>query len=257
MINEIATKQTLYEQTANLIVERIASGQYRVGRMLPSETALSKTLGVSQGTVRKGLDELARQGLLERRQGVGTFVSGMNADWGEHPLIDLGVSRCRSAHPAQWILSVAPSHADEFVADRLGLEPGARIWAALSIWRVGGVKVALDRIRVPREGLEFIGDVPGPDSPLGVLNLLQTRLRLRLRTLELGFRLDSADALDAEHLDLTDGSKVLRMSRVSGTNPGAGVAEGAGKLEFRSRTLCDPAFELCVFAPGCREAPAK
>ncbi|MEP1207351.1 MAG: GntR family transcriptional regulator [Rhizobiaceae bacterium] len=67
--------QPLYVKARNIMVDRLISGQWRPGEMLPSEFAIADELGVSQGTVRKALDDMTAQGLLVRRQGRGTFVA--------------------------------------------------------------------------------------------------------------------------------------------------------------------------------------
>ena len=64
----------LWRRARDAIVARIADGEFPAGVMLPSEPQLGKQLGVSQGTARKALAELERAGLVERRQGKGTFV---------------------------------------------------------------------------------------------------------------------------------------------------------------------------------------
>ena len=56
-------------------MQRIASGAWQPGEALPSEPELAAEIGVSQGTVRKALDEMAAQTLVVRRQGRGTYVA--------------------------------------------------------------------------------------------------------------------------------------------------------------------------------------
>ena len=65
----------LYQQVRELLLARIASGAWRPAEALPSEQALAEELGVSQGTVRKALDSLAADSLVERHQGKGTYVA--------------------------------------------------------------------------------------------------------------------------------------------------------------------------------------
>jgi len=65
----------LYQQVRDLLLSRISTGAWRPAEALPSEHALAAALGVSQGTVRKALDSLAAEKLVERRQGKGTFVT--------------------------------------------------------------------------------------------------------------------------------------------------------------------------------------
>ena len=64
-----------YYQIALDLQNRIAKQEWRAGENIPSETALAKQYGVSRVTMRQALAELAKDGLLERRQGSGTFVS--------------------------------------------------------------------------------------------------------------------------------------------------------------------------------------
>lgn len=54
--------------------DRILSGEYSAGMRIPSEPDLAAGLEVSRATVRGALDMLAKEGLVERRPGSGTFV---------------------------------------------------------------------------------------------------------------------------------------------------------------------------------------
>ena len=65
----------LYRRVYDTIIGRIVGGELRAGAMLPSEADLGAELGVSQGTARRALTELERNGVVERRQGRGTFVA--------------------------------------------------------------------------------------------------------------------------------------------------------------------------------------
>lgn len=65
----------LYLQACAVLVERIAERKWKPGSSLPSESTLSRELGVSLGTVRKALDLLVRQRLITRKQGRGTYVN--------------------------------------------------------------------------------------------------------------------------------------------------------------------------------------
>lgn len=67
--------QKLYRKVFDTIIDRIVSGAYGPGSMLPSEFDLGADLGVSQGTARKALMELEQKGIIERRQGKGSFVT--------------------------------------------------------------------------------------------------------------------------------------------------------------------------------------
>lgn len=65
----------LYQVVIDAVIDRIASGAWHPGAMLPSEAQLGSELGVSQGTARKALMALEARGLVQRTQGRGTFVT--------------------------------------------------------------------------------------------------------------------------------------------------------------------------------------
>src|SRR6218665_3813992 len=64
----------LYQPITGLILQSLQQGQWKPGEVIPSETELAARFRVSQGTVRKPIDELAAENLVMRRQGKGTFV---------------------------------------------------------------------------------------------------------------------------------------------------------------------------------------
>ena len=77
---ESAASQTpsfapLYQQIKTLLTRSLQGGEWKPGEAIPSEIELAGRFKVSQGTVRKAIDELATENLLVRRQGKGTFVA--------------------------------------------------------------------------------------------------------------------------------------------------------------------------------------
>jgi GntR family transcriptional regulator len=98
------SKLPLYQQLFELIHDRIATGEWKPGDIIPPESELVERYSVSRITVRKVLDMLAREGLIVRERGRGTFVA--------HPRLEHAMTRIVS-----------------FTDDmrRRGHEPGTRI----------------------------------------------------------------------------------------------------------------------------------
>ena len=65
----------LYQQIKALLLQSLEQGEWNAGEMIPSEVDLAVRYKVSQGTVRKAIDELTSEKPLVRRQGRGTFVA--------------------------------------------------------------------------------------------------------------------------------------------------------------------------------------
>lgn len=72
---EGAAFSPLYRQIKALLVQSLDRGEWKPGELIPSEIDLAARFQVSQGTVRKAVDELAAEHMLLRRQGKGTFVA--------------------------------------------------------------------------------------------------------------------------------------------------------------------------------------
>src|SRR5438034_11838842 len=75
---------TTSEEVISQLRRMIHSGELRLGDRLPPERDLAKLLGVSRPTLRAGIRSLSAVGVLESRQGAGTFV--VKAD--ESPALD-------------------------------------------------------------------------------------------------------------------------------------------------------------------------
>ncbi|MHD0397147.1 FadR/GntR family transcriptional regulator [Staphylococcus simulans] len=69
------SKTKIYEKIADILLEQIKSGEYAVGDKLPSIQALAKDYGVSVASVREAFNALRTIGVIEIKQGYGTFVT--------------------------------------------------------------------------------------------------------------------------------------------------------------------------------------
>lgn len=65
----------LYEQAANELRKDINTGIFTAGSRLPKEEKLAENYGISRITIRHAIDQLVKEGLVERKQGKGTFVT--------------------------------------------------------------------------------------------------------------------------------------------------------------------------------------
>lgn len=75
----VTTKRTgLVDQVIAQIRELVSSGEWLIGEKIPPETELVSALGVGRNTVREAVRALSHAGLLEVRQGDGTFVRATN-----------------------------------------------------------------------------------------------------------------------------------------------------------------------------------
>src|SRR5215203_5028435 len=112
----------LYRQVRDVLVKRIADGVWHAGQLLPSEGEIALDLGVSQGTVRKALDEMTAQNLVVRRQGRGTFVAKHDDARILFQFFKLVPDSGERSFPDSRVLAVR-KHIDANAAAMLGLKP--------------------------------------------------------------------------------------------------------------------------------------
>ena len=71
----VQVRSIRYHEIAAVLRERVQAGQFLAGRLLPSESELSTEFAVSRVTVRRALEVLREEGLVNARQGFGWFVA--------------------------------------------------------------------------------------------------------------------------------------------------------------------------------------
>ncbi len=76
------SQMPMYEQIVRIIEKKIATGTYKKGQLMPSESEMQKTYEVSRITVRKAYKQLTDSGVLKTVKGKGTFVNDVDLqDW--------------------------------------------------------------------------------------------------------------------------------------------------------------------------------
>ena len=141
--------QPLYHRVYREIAEGIESGVLAPGDRLPSERSLCEQLGVSRATVRRAVEELINDGLVETR-GRGSFVRGDAVVEPPNTLMGLSeVARTRGLDPSSKVMraDVRPATIDE--ADAFSIAPGADLFDLERVRMLDGLPISLDHNRVP------------------------------------------------------------------------------------------------------------
>ncbi len=117
----------LYQRVSNQLRAGISAGRIAAGAQLPTEDELARHFGVSLITVRGALKELQDTGLIERRQGRGTFVrqaGARTAEWGLGSVEDLVMTGRLTTVD---VLRCADDPAPAWVRDVMDAPPTARL----------------------------------------------------------------------------------------------------------------------------------
>jgi GntR family transcriptional regulator len=216
----------LYRQIRHLLVESLHRGEWSPGAAIPSETELANRFQVSQGTVRKAIDELASENLLVRRQGKGTFVATHNEPKAQHRFLRLVPDHGVPAVTSSRFLDCDSVRAPAEVAARLGLRAGAGLIHLRRVLLFGELATVLDDIWLPagpfrRLSAELVARHKGP-----LYGLFESEFGVRMIRAEEQLRAVAATAEAAAALQVAPGSPLLRVDRVSYTY-------GDRAIEFR------------------------
>jgi GntR family transcriptional regulator len=199
---------------AQQLRERVALGDLGPGGALESEAALGVRYGVSRVTVRRALEELRDQGLLESRRGAGWFATAGTF----HQSLAVGTFRHAESAVTTAGKSVARrvrafgfAPATAAVAEALRLEPGAEVLASRSVRTVDGAPLDLVDEWVPAA---LAGALSRQDAEVGIWATLR-RLGHEIYTVRQTVTAAVATDVDADLLDTPPGSALLLVRRLA------------------------------------------
>jgi GntR family transcriptional regulator len=221
---ELATPafSPLYQQIKALLVRSLQAGEWAPGQVIPSEVELAARFRVSQGTVRKAIDELATENVLVRRQGKGTFVATHAEQATQFRFLRLTPDDGSAPALQRRLLDCRRMRAPPEVARRLALKSGE---AAVQVRRLllaaaaGGPPrpVVLDDLWLPGplfKGLtaERLQAWQGP-----LYRLFEAEFAVHMIRAEERIRAVAAAGADAELLAVPVGAPLLLVERLSYT----------------------------------------
>lgn len=207
----------LYQQIKSLITRSLQSGEWRPGEAIPSELELAARFRVSQGTVRKAIDELAAENLLVRRQGKGTFVATHAEARVQYRFLRLTPQSGLLEPMQRRLLDCRRLRAPGDVARALELKSGAAAVQVRRLLLAGGRPVVLDDIWLPavlfkRLTAERLSGYQGP-----MYGLFEADFGVRMIRADEKIRAIGADAATARLLEVEPGAALLSVERVSFT----------------------------------------
>jgi GntR family transcriptional regulator len=125
---ESVLREPLHMLVRRYVLDHVESGSWPVGSRIPSEHELCQQLSVSRATVVRALTDLVAQGVLERRQGKGTFVTSPRLLHGPFALKSFTEEHGeRGLTASARVLACAEEVAPPQVAEHLRLPPGGRV----------------------------------------------------------------------------------------------------------------------------------
>jgi GntR family transcriptional regulator len=202
-----------YLHVRQRLVQRIQSGAWRAGQLIPSEFDIAHEFDVSQGTARTAVASLAAEHIVVRRQGLGTFVY-------EHtPGEELSRFSCLFDHKQVRINAgirygrVVRANADRRERRKLRLGKGSRVLRISRVRLRGGKPFVLERITLP-DAL-FRGMADRAELPDSLYELYQKSYGVLVVNAEERLTAVVADRPAATALGIATGTPLLKIERVA------------------------------------------
>ncbi|MFZ6774209.1 GntR family transcriptional regulator [Undibacterium sp. SXout7W] len=211
------TFSPLYQQIKALITQGLQSGEWKPGELIPSEMELAARFKVSQGTVRKAIDELSAENLVVRRQGKGTFVATHHEARAQFRFLRLAPDEGIPHYPENKVIEVRRVRAPAEVARMLEIKSGDPVVFIRRVQSFSGTPTILEDLWLPGaifKGLtaERLIEYKGP-----MYGLFETEFGTHMIRASEQVRAVCADEVAAQLLDIKVAAPLLSVERVSFT----------------------------------------
>lgn len=205
----------LYQQIKTLMIRSLQEGEWGPGEAIPSELDLAARFRVSQGTVRKAIDEMAAENLLLRRQGKGTFVATHAEQKVQYRFLRLAADDGDAIGAQRRFIDCRRLRAPAEIARALELKAGDAVLQVRRVLSFREVPVVLDDIWLP--GAKFKGltaeRLSGYRGPM--YGLFEAEFGVRMIRAEEKIRAVAADEVAADLLGVVLGAPLLSVERLS------------------------------------------
>jgi GntR family transcriptional regulator len=223
--------QPLYRQIKELITQSLVSGEWRPGASIPSEMDLATRFKVSQGTVRKAVNELAEANLLVRQQGKGTFVASHAEERSQFPFLRMAPDSGEVRELSAMLLELRRFRGDAATNRLLGLATGSSVFLVRRVLKLAGQAVCYEEIRLPGNRFKGLSAAVIDEHECMLYSMYETRFGVRVTGSQERLKAVAAPREAAAWLGLQSGAPVLLVERVASTY-------GGEPAELR-RSFCD------------------
>jgi GntR family transcriptional regulator len=226
--------QPTYKRIQNVIRRRIETGQLSPGDVVDSERELAKLHRVSLMTARHALADLAREGIVERRRGAGTFVAPPKIHFNKLMSYTEQMSSrglvAQSNIVSSGVLDDAPD-----IAARLSLSAASHLTMIERVRKAGDEPFALESCYLSAQ--EFPGLIAALLERGSLFSTLENRYGIELAYADEEIDVTAADLKTAELLAVPRGSPLLRMRQLIYTNKGKAIIYVLGLYRSGRHTL--------------------
>ena len=212
----VAGAGPLYRLAKRALLQAIEGGACPPGTALPSETELSRRLGVSIGTLRRAVDELVADHILVRHQGRGTFVATHDAERFLFQFFHVERADGHRESPQVELLGFQRQRLDEpDAAEALRLREGEPVLMVENRLTLQGRPVVHDRLVLPATLFRGLTEKRLAERPGTIYQLYQSDFAITVLRAAERARAIAADRSAARVLGVPIGAPVMQVRRTA------------------------------------------
>ncbi|MBT6952875.1 GntR family transcriptional regulator [Nitrosomonadales bacterium] len=209
--------QPLYEKVKKKITASLVQGEWRPGEAIPSETELANVYDVSQGTVRKAIDELSAESILIRRQGKGTYVATHNEENIQLRFLRLTSNFGLKEKLDNQLVSFSKEKATNKLAKVLNINPASTIISLKRVLTFNEKPLILDVIKIPAQSFRGLTAEMVVEKKGSMYRMYETDFGVRMLRADEKIRAINANFESASLLNVKENSPLLSVERISYT----------------------------------------
>jgi GntR family transcriptional regulator len=204
----------LYIQIAERLISQIESGDLSPGTQLAPERELSLELGVNRMTLRRALQVLDSQGLLERKHGIGNFIAHSKIDRQMESIFRFssGMAK-RGFTPGTKLISVALINSDKKLANDFGVQDSSMVYEILRLRSINQEPVMLESYKIPAQRFPGLQDFDLENR--SIYEIFETEYRVKIARNRQILEPISANTFEAELLQIAPGYPLMLEKRLS------------------------------------------
>ena len=209
--------QPLYEEVKKKITTSLIEGKWSPGDLIPSEIELAISYNVSQGTIRKAIDELSAESILIRRQGKGTYVATHNEENTQLRFLRLTSNLGLKEKLNNKIISFEKEKATNKFAKILNMSSASTIFSLTRLLTFNEKPLILDVIKIPAQSFRGLTEQMVIESKGAMYRMYETNFGVRMLRADEKIKAITANLENASLLNIKEHCPLLSVERISYT----------------------------------------
>ena len=209
--------EPLYVEVKKKITQSLIQGEWGPGEAIPSEIELANIYDVSQGTVRKAIDDLSSESILVRRQGKGTYVATHNEENIQLRFLRLTSQFGLNEKLDNQLISFSKEKATNKLAKILNINASSTIISVTRILTFNENPLILDVIKIPAQSFRGLTPEMIVENNGSMYRMYETDFGVRMLRADEKILAITANSETASHLKVQENHPLLSVERISYT----------------------------------------